>query len=138
MNSLFRVSERNHYGLIFMTQLAGLPADERLSLKEAAEDMGMPAGYLEEIARLLKEAGLVSGRQGPGGGYCLARPAGEITAEEIVTALEGPVSLVYCLAKDAECPVNHRCQTKTLWSFLQSRVLETLRDTTLKQLSASL
>jgi Rrf2 family cysteine metabolism transcriptional repressor len=134
MNSLFRVSERNHFGLIFMTQLAALPADGFLSVKEAAKAMGMAEGYLEEVAGSLKKAGLVAGRQGPGGGYKLAKPAQDITAEEIVVALEGPVSLVPCLEAHG-CPVESKCQSKKLWGFLQKDVLETLRKTKLDTIS---
>jgi Rrf2 family protein len=137
MNSLFRVSERNHFGLIFMTQLAALPADGFLSVKEAAQDMGMAEGYLEEVAGSLKKAGLVAGRQGPGGGYKLAKPASDITVEAIVVALEGPVTLVPCLESHG-CPVEAKCQSKKLWGFLQKDVLETLRATKLEDLSTSL
>lgn len=133
MNSLFRVSERNHFGLIFMTQLAKLPEGAYLSVKEASEDMKMPLGYLEEIAGLLKAAGLIEGRQGPGGGYRLAKPAADVSAQEIVEALEGPVSLVACM--DGGCPVAGKCDSKKLWSFLQKNILQTLKDTRLNELS---
>ncbi len=133
MNSLFRVSERNHFGLILMTQLAKLPEGAFLSLKEAAEDMSMPLGYLEEIAGLLKTAGLVQGRQGPKGGYRLAKTAQEITAKEIVEALEGPVAFVACM--DGGCPVSGKCHSKKLWGFLQKNVVQTLHETRLSEIS---
>jgi len=136
MNSLFRVSERNHFGLIFMTQLAVLSEGKFLSVKDAAEQMSMAEGYLEEVAGSLKKAGLVAGRQGPGGGYKLAKSARDISAEDIVVALEGPVSLVPCLTSH-DCPVESKCQSKKLWGFLQKDVLKTLRNTRLEDLSAS-
>lgn len=132
MNSLFRVSERNHFGLIFMTQLAKLAEGSFLSVKDAAEEMQMPLGYLEEIAGLLKASNLVQGRQGPKGGYCLARPAKDITAKEIVEALEGPVAMVSCM--DGGCPVSGKCQSKKLWGFLQKNILETLETTRLSDI----
>ncbi|MCC7523014.1 Rrf2 family transcriptional regulator [Candidatus Uhrbacteria bacterium] len=133
MNSLFRVSERNHFGLIFMTQLAALPEGGFLTVKDAAEDMGMSEGYLEEIASSLKKHRLIAGRQGPGGGYRLAKDAKEISAKEIVEALEGPVSLVPCM-DDHACPVASKCKSKKLWGFLQKDVVETLANTTLSQI----
>lgn len=136
MNSLFRVSERNHLGLIFMTQLAALAEGSFLSVKDAAEQMGMPQGYLEEIAGALKASGLVAGRQGPGGGYKLAKPSKEISAKQIVEALEGPVSLVSC--QGGHCPVESKCQSKKLWTFLQKDVLNTLETTKLGDLSTTL
>jgi Rrf2 family protein len=132
MNSLFRVSERNHFGLIFMTQLATLEEGLYLSVKDAAEDMGMSQGYLEEVAGALKSKGLIEGRQGPGGGYRLAKPAQEISAKDVVEALEGPVALVACM--DGGCPVEGKCGSKKLWGFLQKNVLETLSDTKLNEI----
>lgn len=133
MNSLFRVSERNHFGLIFMTQLAALGEGSYLSVKEAAADMGMSQGYLEEVAGALKAKGLIEGRQGPGGGYRLAKAAEEISAKDVVEALEGPVALVACM--DGGCPVEGKCGSKKLWGFLQKNVLETLSDTTLNEIT---
>lgn len=134
MNSLFRVSERNHLGLIFMTQLAALSEGEFLSVKDAAQDMSMSDGYLEEIALQLKKSGLIVGRQGPGGGYRLARSMQEITVAEIVTAIEGPIALVPCLESHA-CPVESKCHSKKLWGFLQKEVMHTLQKTTLEHIT---
>lgn len=134
MNSLFRVSESNHLGLIFMTQLAALPEGQYLSVRDAAKDMEMSDGYLEEIALRLKKHGLIAGRQGPGGGYRLAHSMQDISIAMIVTAIEGPVSLVPCLESHA-CPVQAKCHSKKLWGFLQKEVMETLEKTTLEQIA---
>ncbi len=118
-----------------MTQLAALAEGDFLSVKDAAKAMGMAEGYLEEVSGDLKKAGLVAGRQGPGGGYKLAKSAKDITAEDVVVALEGPVTLVPCLESHG-CPVEAKCQSKNLWGFLQKDVLETLRKTKLEDLSS--
>jgi Rrf2 family protein len=86
---------------------------------------------LEEIALLLKQAGLVQGKKGPGGGYRLARPPGEITAEMMLTALEGPLALVECQEKEKVCPVQDRCRSRGFWGLLQTNVRTTLQSTTL-------
>jgi DNA-binding IscR family transcriptional regulator len=38
----------------------------------------------------LGRAGLVRSRRGPKGGFCLARPAAEISLAEITSAMRGP------------------------------------------------
>lgn len=138
MNSLFRVSARNHAGMIMMTMLASaksrslasaMTKGEFLSLQEIADCMHLSQGFLEEIAMSLKKAGLISGRKGPGGGYRLAKPAAKITAEQILVALEGPVMFVDC--GSGHCPVASACSSKSLWGFLQKDVVKSLRQTTL-------
>jgi len=141
MNSLFRVSARNHAGMIMMTMLASaksqsLASDvtrgEFLSLQEIADCMHLSQGFLEEIAMTLKKAGLISGRKGPGGGYRLAKPAAKITAEQILVALEGPVMFVDC--GSGHCPVASACSSKSLWGFLQKDVVASLKKTNLAQI----
>ena len=50
----------------------------------------IPEPYLNQLLTLLRKAGLISSRRGPGGGHMLARPASEITVADLVSALEGP------------------------------------------------
>jgi len=135
MNSLFRVSERHHSGLILMTELAMLfEKDRHLSLKEIADRMRISEGYLEEIAYRLKAAGLIAGRKGPGGGYRLTRAPQEISAGEIIEAIEGPIALVDCQS-GAACPVEAACTSKRLWNGLQAKLIDTLNGTTLASIA---
>ena len=137
MPSLFHVSERSHSGFLCMTELARCYAEDRyLSLQEIADDLGSAQSYLEEIALLLKQAGLIQGKKGPGGGYRLARPPGEITAEMMLTALEGPLTLVECQDKEKQCPVQDRCRSRGFWGQLQKQVRATLHSTTLADILA--
>ncbi len=135
MNSLFRVSERNHIGMILMSELARTYAtEEYLSLQDIAKRMRLSLGYLEEIAYALKTANLVQGRKGPGGGYRLALAPNQITADQILTALEGPLMLVPCQDKNTGCPVETSCHSSSLWGRLQRDIVSALHQTTLADL----
>lgn len=132
MPSIFHVSERSHSGFLCMTELARFYGEDRyLSLQEIADDLGSAQSYLEEIALLLKQAGLVIGKKGPHGGYRLARPPTEITADMMLTALEGPLAFVECQGKEKICPVQDRCHSRGFWGLLQTQLRLTLRSTTL-------
>lgn len=61
------------------------------SVRDIADRTGLPQPYLEQILLALKGAGLVRSKRGVGGGYVLARAAGEITLSQIVSAVEGPI-----------------------------------------------
>jgi Rrf2 family iron-sulfur cluster assembly transcriptional regulator len=134
MTGPFRISERTHSGLILMTKLAEAYRDGgRVTVKDVASSMMLSEAYLEEVAASLKASGLIQGRTGPKGGYELTRKPGEITAEQIVTALEGPVTFVECQT-GAACPVQHACSSKSLWSSLQEKIVRSLRETTLAEI----
>lgn len=132
MNSLLRVSGRNHAGLILMSVLADHFKDEEyVTLQMVADRMSISQGYLEEIALSLKQADLIEGRKGPGGGYRLKEKPSRIAIERILVALEGPIAMVDCQESDKSCPVEDLCSTKNLWNFLHKDVVATLRKTML-------
>jgi Rrf2 family protein len=89
-----RVSTRGDYACRALLSLA-LHADDSgpTSVRDIAERTGLPQPYLEQILLALKGAGLVRSKRGVGGGYVLARDPEEIRLSEIVSAVEGPISL---------------------------------------------
>lgn len=48
----------------------------------------VPAGYLPKVLQTLRRAGLVDSKRGLGGGFTLARPAGQVTVLDVVNAVE--------------------------------------------------
>lgn len=93
-----RVSTRGDYACRALLSLA-LHADDTegtpvpTSVRDIAERTGLPQPYLEQILLALKGAGLVRSKRGVGGGYLLARPAAEIRLSEIISAVDGPITL---------------------------------------------
>jgi Rrf2 family iron-sulfur cluster assembly transcriptional regulator len=63
------------------------------SVRDIAERTGLPQPYLEQILLALKGAGLVRSKRGVGGGYVLARPADQIGLDEILSAVDGPITI---------------------------------------------
>jgi Rrf2 family protein len=72
-----------------MLDLALHDGAEPVQCRDIALRQEIPEPYLNQILALLRRAGLISSRRGPGGGHQLARPAVEIGLGEIVLALEG-------------------------------------------------
>jgi len=69
--------------------LGALPPPLTISGSRLAEFHGVPAPYLVKQLQKLSQAGIVEATSGRRGGYRLARPAGEISLLDVVTALEG-------------------------------------------------
>ena len=89
-----RISTRGDYACRALLSLA-LHGDEGgpTSVRDIAERTALPQPYLEQILLALKGAGLVRSKRGVGGGYVLARPPAEIRLSEIVSAVDGPITL---------------------------------------------
>ena len=92
-----RISYRVDYGVRLMTRLAELGAespDRSVRGAVLAEHDNLPPSSVDDILRLLRNAGLVRSQRGREGGYWLARPADAITIADVVRAVEGPLAHV--------------------------------------------
>ena len=136
-------SAKAEYGVRLMVELGAHQGDEPLSLKAIAEAEELPLAYLERIAALLKKGGLVQATRGAHGGYVLARPAAEITMDQVVLALEGAIAPMECFIEegaDGRVQCSHHdaeaqhCATKLLWTRVQMGVIRSLQRTTLAEL----
>ena len=60
----------------------------------------------------LTRAGLLVSHAGTNGGYALARPAGEITAFEVIRAIDGPLFITSCITIHGTCDLDSHCTIK--------------------------
>src|SRR3954470_11729629 len=135
-------STKAEYGVRLMVELGRQPGDRPVSLSAAAEAERLPLSYLEHLVAKLRNAGLVSWTRGAHGGHRLARPAEEITMDEVVEALEGQIAPMECFHETPEGKVlcshetdgDHACATKLLWTRVQGGVNRALAGTTLADL----
>ena len=132
------------YGVRLLIQLGLQGSHQPVSLKAVADAENLPLAYLERIAALLKKSGLVEATRGAHGGYLLARPAEEITMDDVVLALEGAIAPLDCFlddrdGRDGRVACSHlsdgeHCATKLLWTRVQIGVIKSLQRTTLAEL----
>lgn len=130
-----RISSRCEYGLRAMVYLAGRDNERPVPLPEIAAGEGIPAPFLERILARLRESGLVKATRGVSGGYQLARDPGAIAVGDVVTALEGPLSLVGCVPDDGACERAESCASRVVWRRLDSAISGALNSITLEDLT---
>lgn len=128
------ISTKGRYALRVMLDLAG-QAEGYLSLKEIADRQQISVKYLESIAAILNRSGLVRSQRGKDGGYCLTRPAKEITAAQVLRLTEGTLSPVACPTLEGNpCQRAETCKTLPLWRVLDETIDRTLSSVTLEDL----
>ena len=118
-----------------MVYLAGRDDERPVPLPEIAAGEGIPAPFLERILARLRESGLVKATRGVSGGYQLARDPGAIAVGDVVTALEGPLSLVGCVPDDGACERAESCASRVVWRRLDSAISGALNSITLEDLT---
>lgn len=129
---MFQISAKTDYGLLIMLELAR-HKDKVVPLSPLAKRLHVSSPYLSQIANLLQKAGLVTSREGAGGGYALAQPASSIAVMTILEALSGEIK-VRCTHSGGACPHFRECGLKSAWPILIDDIKLSLRHRTLSSL----
>ena len=129
-----KLSTKGRYGLKAMFELSLNQNDGPVSLKVIAKKQNISDQYLEQLFSALKKAGLVKSVRGAQGGYLLNRDPKDITVGDILTVLEGPVSLSDCLLDDEICENSNICVTKVVWEKIKKGIEDVIESITLQDL----
>jgi len=129
-----KLSRKCDYALRALVKIAMKGDDEYTSIAEITEDSDIPARYLEQVFLHLKNAGVLSSKAGPGGGYRLRREPSRITLLEIVRLIDGPVAPVRCVSRTAyePCPHEGDCALRPVMSDVRDAIAEILSGLTLE------
>ena len=134
MSIVLKLSTKTRYALRAMLELAFREGDGPVQLRQVAEAQRLSPKYLEQLAIPLRHAGLVRAERGARGGYELTRPAQEITALDVVKAVEGPLDLLDCMVSSAVCDRAEACAARDLWVQVNDAIHKVLAGTTLADL----
>lgn len=122
-----RMSTKSRFAVQAMTDLALRERSGPVALAQIAARQGVSLSYLEQLFSRLRRAGLVESTRGPGGGYTLGRRTTEISAADIVNAVEDDVAVPASEGGRMEL-------TRDLWADLDAVMLRHLATVPLQQL----
>lgn len=132
-----RITSRSHYGLQLMTDLAQFRGQGPIPLSQVAKREHLPLKYLEQLALILKSAGLIKAWRGSQGGYTLARQPQKISLREILKVLEGDLAPVSCVIEGGKltCQFLPQCQTFKTWRKVKEKIEAVLASVTLEAIA---
>lgn len=131
---MLKMSRLTDYGTGVLAYLAAT-GDAPHSASQVAERTGLPAATVSKILKLLTRGGLVTSHRGAQGGYVLARPASQITAAEVIDALEGPVALTECSVEAGSCELEASCLVGNAWQRINVAIRRALDEISLAELA---
>jgi len=128
-----RVSTKGRYGLRTLVDIALHQSKGAVTLNDIAKRQEISVKYLWQVINPLKTSGLLSVTRGAKGGYALARRPDEIDMLEVVSTLEGPLSLVECLSSEDVCDRIDTCVARSVWMEVNQTVAKALKGITLAE-----
>jgi FeS assembly SUF system regulator len=132
---MIRLSRITDYGIVLLVELARSPEGEARNARHLAAAAELPAPIVSKVLKTLAREGLLASQRGSKGGYSLARDATEITVPDMVTALEGPISLTECATHPGACLQESNCRVREPWQRINAVVHSALEKITLADLA---
>ncbi len=133
-HGVLRISKLTDYGTVVLARLA-VNGGHVCSATDVANATQIALPTVSKLLKSLARAGLVTSTRGANGGYELARDPEEISAADVIDALEGPVSITECSSSDSHCQVEHICNVGGAWQRINLAIRNALDDVSLVDLT---
>src|SRR5258706_3658737 len=131
---MWRISKLPAYAPVLLARMAAVPAGQ-LTAGQLSALTRLTTPTVSKVMKLLHRRQLVSSTRGLHGGYRLARPAAEITAAQILDALEGPMALIECARQPHRCGIESTCGVGKAWQRVNLAIRRSLQEITLLELA---
>jgi len=131
---MLRISKMTDYATVLLARLAVAPEDQ-LTAAQLARQTRLAPTTVSKVLKQLHRRELVHSTRGLRGGYRLARPAAQITAAQILDALEGPMALIECAQQTHQCTIESTCGVGRAWQRVNIAIRRSLQEITLVELA---
>src|SRR6202163_3554774 len=109
---MLKLSKKADYALIAVRHLATHQGVRSQSASDIAEACGISAPLMAKVLQRLAKHGLVTARHGSSGGYQLARHPKDISALEVISAVDGPLVITSCVTSHGNCDHSQKCTVR--------------------------
>ena len=128
---MIRLSRLTDYAVVILAAMAS-KEQSLLSASNLSDITAIPEPTVSKVLKILAKSGLLESVRGAHGGYSITASAENIRIHDIITAIEGPVSLTSCVTGSEEsCMIESQCQLHGRWNIVNSAIQEALDDITL-------
>src|SRR5450830_410963 len=113
-----RLTTKGRFAVTAMIDLALRHGNGPVTLSAISERQEISLSYLEQLFGKLRRHQIVESVRGPGGGYNLARKAGDVSVADIIIAVDEPLDATQCGGKENCHSVTHPGGTRCMMQDL--------------------
>jgi Rrf2 family iron-sulfur cluster assembly transcriptional regulator len=129
-----RLTTKGRFAVTAMIDLGLRQHNGPVTLASISQRQEISLSYLEQLFGKLRRHELVASTRGPGGGYTMGRPMGEISVADVIYAVDEPLDATQCGGRENCSSKDERCMTHDLWANLNRVMVDYLDSVTLQQL----
>ena len=131
---MMKFSKKVEYALIALLHMGDKPMGELTTARDLSDKFEISLELMGKILQNLVKNGLVISVQGVKGGYYLAYSIDHIRISSIIIAIDGPIALTDCIAKEdgSPCERERNCLIRKSMENIQSKLVNLFDEITLK------
>lgn len=132
---MIRITKATDYGILLLSHFARRTDRVVLNAKDLAGQTRIPLPMVGKILKTLAHGGLLESHRGARGGYALARAPEQISLTQVISAIEGPVSLTECGEGPGVCSLELLCPIQSNWMRINEALRQALSGVTLADIA---
>jgi len=135
------LSKKAKYAIHALVYLGQQKQGVTLPVGRIAEAQNIPRKFLEAILLDLRNAGIVSSKQGKNGGYRLQKAPEKVHMAEVMRLFDGAIAFLPCVTHRfykpcEECPDEEACAIRAVFLDIRNETVKRLKSATLASLVA--
>ena len=119
-----KLSTKSRYALRAIIELHAMSNGKPVFVREIAKRQDISERYLENIFTQLRANGVLISLKGKNGGFKLAKETKDITLLDIVTSVEGTLSIVECASNSGTCDRSAECVSREIWTEINKTLVD--------------
>lgn len=132
---MLRLTKKADYGLMAVKYLAEHPTEASLSARDIAQAYHIPPQLLAKILQRLAKVGILRSHAGMSGGYSLLKHPREISAFEVIHAIDGPLFITSCGTSLNSCDLTDSCTIREPLARVNDSISGLLRSISIADLA---
>lgn len=131
---MIRISKMADYAVVILSVMAKEP-DALMTTSALAERTRLAEPTVAKVLKILTRGEIIRSARGINGGYSLARGVSEVTLEEIIRAVDGPISVTSCAdGSEPDCSLAGSCGVRGRWDHVNAAIRGALETVTLNDM----
>jgi len=131
---MLRITKLADYGVMLMSYMADQEG-ELCKASDVAKALYLPLPTVSKLLKNLTQSHIVESVRGVHGGYRLARLATEISVQDVIQSLEGPIALTECSLAHSQCEQLNVCKVQNNWQRISQAVHNALKEVSLADMA---
>ena len=134
---MLKITRMSDYAVVVLVELT--QADSCVSVSNLAQHTRLTEPTTSKVLKALVHAGIVISTRGANGGYSLAATPQDISIEQIIKAIDGPIAITDCAnGNEPDCILSDACSIRGRWDGVNTAIRGVLSDVTLADMAGEM